>query len=113
MSKYGVERTAVLTTSFWLAAGRIHMNGCYKNGEELVEIDRSVSIKTLFGHDGDLLSKVCSMSYSPFDNGTKLVVPDALESPGCEVGLHFSKVTDRAWIVQTDDNRAGMCLVEK
>jgi hypothetical protein len=110
LSTDGATRTAVLSTSFWLDAKRIHMSGCYRHEEERLSIDRSASIDTLFARDGTILSRVRKIAYSRLDNAASQPVPGALVATGDVVNLRFKKLTPKAWIVETDDNRAGMCL---
>jgi hypothetical protein len=106
----GVTRTAVLATSFWLDAGRIRLSGCYQHEEERLSIDRTGSIDTLFERDGTVLSKVRKLAYSQLDNAASQAVPSALVAAGEEVELRFRKLTQNAWIVETNNNRAGMCI---
>lgn len=106
----GATRTAVLSTSFWLDAGRIRLSGCYRHEEERLSIDRSGSIDTLFARDGTVLSKVSKLAYSQLDNAASQPVPGALVAAGEEVDMRFRKLTSNAWIVETNDNRAGMCV---
>jgi hypothetical protein len=106
-------RTAVLSTSFWLDAGRIRLSGCYRHEEERLSIDRMGSIDTLFKHDGTVLSKVRKLAYSRLDNAASQPVPGALVAAGDEIDLRFRRLTPNAWIVETNDNRAGMCLTER
>jgi|SRR5579863_8940876 len=106
----GSTRTAVLSTSFWLDAGRIRLSGCYQHEEERLSIDRSGSIDTLFARDGRILSKVRKLAYSRLDNAASQAVPGPLVAVGEEVDLRFRKLTQDAWIVETNGNRAGMCI---
>jgi hypothetical protein len=112
LSADGATRTAILSTSFWLDAGRIHLSGCYQSGKETLSIDRSGSLETLFQGGDTVLSRVCKLEYSRLDNAASQAVPGALVGAGQEVDLRFRRLTDHAWIVETDDNRAGMCVTE-
>ncbi len=100
----------MLSTSFWLDAGRIHLSGCYRNEEECVSIDRSGTIDMLFARDGTVLSKVRKLAYSKLDNAASQPVPGPLVAAGEEIDFRFRKLTRNAWIVETNDNHAGMCV---
>jgi len=105
-----VTRKAVLSTTFWLDAGRIRLNGCYRNEEEDLSIDRFGSIQTLFHRDGTVVARVRKLAYSQLDSGASHPVPGVLVAEGEEIDLRFWKLAKHAWIVETDDDRAGMCV---
>jgi hypothetical protein len=106
----GVTRKAVLSTTFWLDAGRIRLHGCYRNEEEDLSIDRLGSIQTLFHGDGSVVARVSKLAYSQLDTGASHPVPGVLVAEGDEIDLRFWKLAKHAWIVETDDDRAGMCM---
>ncbi|WP_323117686.1 hypothetical protein [Burkholderia alba] len=112
LSKGEVTRQAVLSTSFWLDVHRVHVSGCFQHEKENLSIDRSGSLQTLFSGDGSLLCRVSHVAYTARDSAASHPLPSALPDVGDEIDLRFSKIASNAWIVETGDDRAGMCLVE-
>lgn len=106
----GVTRKATLSTSFWLDARRVHVHGCFQQNDKDLSIDRSGSLQTVFAGQDSLLGLIKHVFYSPDDMAISQSLPDVLPGVGEEIALRFRKLTADAWIVETGDDRAGMCV---
>nr|WP_194249162.1 T3SS regulator BprQ [Burkholderia pseudomallei] len=112
LNKDGVTRQAMLSTSFWLDVHRMHVSGCFEHEKVNLSIDRSGSLQTLFRGDGSLLCRVNHVAYTARDSAAAHPLPSALPDVGDEIDLRFRKLASNAWIVETGDDRVGMCISE-
>ncbi|AOJ11896.1 hypothetical protein [Burkholderia mayonis] len=112
LSTDGATREAVLSTSFWLDTQRIHVSGCFQRKEGKFIVDRSGSLQTVFSRNGSLLCRIDHIAISEFDNAASQSLPSPHIGTGDEIDLRFRKLASNAWIVETADDNAGMCLIE-
>ncbi|KWB79377.1 hypothetical protein [Burkholderia ubonensis] len=112
VSVNGAQRQAVLSTSFWFDTGRMHVQGCFQRERQSLSIDRNGSLQLLFHGNGTVLGRVSHVAYSRLDDAASTPVPIPLAGDGQELHLRFRRLAPNAWIVETDDSYAGMCLTD-